>query len=399
MTPEQLSREADRCVKCGLCLPHCPTYTLTRDEGDSPRGRIALIQGFLEQGLRTPRLIRHLDRCLGCRRCETRCPSGVRYGEIIDAARALGATAGGRRRRPLLWLLTHAPYWRPKRALVRHYRDSTLRRLLRRLGGAAFRRLDDMLPTSPASGATGSCSPPSGDRRVALFTGCVGRIADDDAIAAAIRVLNVLSITALSPADQGCCGAMHLHNGFPARARSLAEANGRAFAATDVETVLYLASGCGAQLAAYPSLGIDLGAPAVEIARYLEESELARQLPLASCNQPVALHIPCTQRYPLEGGGWTERLLRRIPGIDLHLLPDTGCCGAAGTQVLTQPDLADRLREPLLDAVLDTGARLLLTSNSGCAMHLRAGLRQRDAAVEVLHPIELIARQLTSTGP
>ena len=89
MNPKQILTEADRCVKCGLCLPHCPTYRLTRDEGDSPRGRVSLMQALVSGSLESPGLYRHLDRCLGCLACESACPSGVKYGTLIDADRAL----------------------------------------------------------------------------------------------------------------------------------------------------------------------------------------------------------------------------------------------------------------------------------------------------------------------
>ena len=93
MNPDQILAEADRCVKCGLCLPHCPTYRITRDEGDSPRGRVSLMQALVSKAVDSQNLHRHLDRCLGCLACETACPSGVRYGALIDAVRACGQTA------------------------------------------------------------------------------------------------------------------------------------------------------------------------------------------------------------------------------------------------------------------------------------------------------------------
>lgn len=80
---------ADSCVKCGICAPHCPTYTHTQNENESPRGRIALIQAWAGGHLGiTDNLLNHIDNCLLCRACEKACPAVVPYGKLIDDFRA-----------------------------------------------------------------------------------------------------------------------------------------------------------------------------------------------------------------------------------------------------------------------------------------------------------------------
>ena len=86
-----LRSDLDRCVKCGLCLPECPTYQLDTDEAESPRGRIALIEGFINGHIDADAtLTEHLDNCLACRRCERICPSQVPYGQHRCCPEGLG---------------------------------------------------------------------------------------------------------------------------------------------------------------------------------------------------------------------------------------------------------------------------------------------------------------------
>ncbi|MFZ3179818.1 MAG: 4Fe-4S dicluster domain-containing protein, partial [Methylocystis silviterrae] len=77
------------CVHCGFCSATCPTYLLTGDELDGPRGRIYLIKEMFEKERSADaRTALHIDRCLSCLSCMTTCPSGVHFMHLVDHARA-----------------------------------------------------------------------------------------------------------------------------------------------------------------------------------------------------------------------------------------------------------------------------------------------------------------------
>ena len=79
-----------KCVHCGFCLEACPTYRELRVEMDSPRGRIYLMRGVLQEKIEpTPQVMKHIDQCLDCRACETACPSGVEYAHILERTRTI----------------------------------------------------------------------------------------------------------------------------------------------------------------------------------------------------------------------------------------------------------------------------------------------------------------------
>jgi len=402
--------DADRCVKCGLCLPHCPTYRLSQDEGDSPRGRIALMQGLVT-GFIGPsaRLEDHLDGCLACRSCEAVCPAAVPYGRLIDAGRAeLVRQRPTRVRliRVLGGILTRAGWRRGLGWLLWLYQAIGLQSLIRRLhllGGGRLARLDALLPPLarptrwrtkyPALGASQGC--------VTLFVGCVSELAERQALNDAITLLNRLGYEVMVPAAQTCCGALHLHNGLPGTAKTLAARNIEALAGNSL-AIVGTSSGCTATLREYsellPASGCKPFAEQVQdICVFLARAQGWERLRFHPLAQTVAVHEPCTLRNVLKGNAAAYELLNRIPQLRVQGLAGNGqCCGAAGTYFLTETETADRLAADKLTAVMDTAPDWLVSSNVGCAIQLGAVLRRVGLNVPVLHPVSLLVRQLAS---
>jgi glycolate oxidase iron-sulfur subunit len=378
----QLLQQADRCVKCGLCLAVCPTYRLLRQEADSPRGRISLIQALLqgelgpEQGLET-----HLRRCLHCLNCQKACPSGVEYNRIIDAGLAkLPARDQGRLHRLATW--PRLPWARALPALLG---TVPLHRLARRLTYGTWRRSLELLPDNLSSDNPG---PFDDSSPFALFTGCITSITDNKTLTAFTRICHQLSLPISLPKTQGCCGAMHQHSGLTDIGEAMQRQNAQAF--IDADIIVSLSSGCGAQLRQH--FGPRLMDGAEFVLRHWQGS------PLDALPVRVAVHTPCSLRNGLDSEQAVWQLLERIPGIHLTPLENSlGCCGGAGLHLTDQAELADALMAPLLAQIHRQQPDFIVTSNTGCALHLKRALQLQQLPSQVLHPLELIARQLPSS--
>ena len=259
-----------RCVHCGLCLNHCPTYRLWGQEADSPRGRIRQMQlvdqGRLELG---EGFVTHIDRCLDCRACETACPSGVEYGKLVEVARA---QIEQNYKRPLASRIARDFVYRrllpyPKRIaaaarLLRLYQRSGLAALARgtgilRCSGCSDReRLLPQIDSEFFFDELGKTFPAQGPRRarVAFFAGCVAQVTFSELNRATIRVLQANGCEVVVPAGQVCCGALPAHAGVRDVARNLARANFAAFPREDFDAIITNAAGCGSTLKEYTHL-------------------------------------------------------------------------------------------------------------------------------------------------
>jgi glycolate oxidase iron-sulfur subunit len=418
LSRDLIIEESNQCVSCGLCLPHCPTYRVLKSEADSPRGRIALMNGVANGRIPlNARFVQHMDRCLTCRACEAVCPNRVAYGQLIDEARALIAnqpeSAAIIRKSMMRSVLERLLLAQPIRLdrLRRLFHFIQKRKALQWLRKSRFVEKSRLLkfivqlplvkfPYAAAAEGKNTVSnfwqpvyPAQGEARgeVAFFLGCVARVTDVTTLNAGIYVLNRLGYTVHVPSDQVCCGAIHQHSGDLEQANDLARWNQSVFA--KFRTVISSASGCGVQL--LESGVANDQAQITDISRFLVKAGGWESVDITALPQKILVHEPCSLRNVLRDQEYPYRLIARIPGVEaVPLAGNDQCCGAAGTYFIDQPKIADMLLKDKLDAMKESAAQYLVTSNVGCAMHIANGLYEQGIDVEVLHPVTLLARQM-----
>lgn len=398
-----------RCVHCGICMPQCPTYRVLGEEMDSPRGRLYLMRAVVEGRLApSPTFARHLDLCLGCRACESACPSGVPFGSLLEATRAgLAREHLTSESRPLARLL-YAVFTEPNRlgvvfrllrlaqrsGLTKMMQVPVVARLAPRLAAMAA-----LLPEVPPAERLPALIPAQGRARgrLGLLTGCVQRVLYPHVNRQTAHLLSLAGWEVVVPPDQGCCGALDLHAGkletFRERARALAAAFG-----PDLDGIVTNAAGCGSAMKEYGHWAPELASFAGRV-RDISQILVEAELPLGRLDTTATYHDACHLAHGQKVRAEPRALLGRVPGLRLVPLADSDlCCGSAGVYNLLEPQVADRLLDMKIDRVAETGARLVVAGNPGCVLQIAKGCRQRGLDIEVVHPVEVLARAVRAAG-
>lgn len=449
-----------QCIHCGFCLPTCPTYAVLGVEMDSPRGRIYQMQAVADGKLEiSDDFIEHMYCCVGCRACETACPSGVQFGKLIEAAReqiqiestsvALqeGPDAGATREYDeLLTPTTSATRGSLVATILRRfffdamlpsrvvlslvfgslkvYQRSGLQTLVRRVG---LLDVANNLPTpfkgklkipeELMDGAKGDIipqqlpeiTPAIGPRRyrVGFISGCIMDQVFHDINEATIRILAANGCEVVTPVQQNCCGALHVHGGEAERGRELAKHNIDTFAHYDVDVIIINSAGCGSTLkeynhllrddSAYVQRAEEFSAKVKDISEFLADIEHNQQM--GEVKRTVAYHDACHLLHGQKIKQQPRQLLQSIPGITLvNLRESDWCCGSAGIYNLTNQEMGQDLLERKMNNIEATGADTIATGNPGCMMQIALGARQRGIPMEVVHPIQLLDEAYRTGG-
>lgn len=394
----RIQSEADQCVKCGLCLPVCPTFSLTKSENESPRGRISLIQG-LESGQLSPTssLINHLDHCLQCRACEAVCPSEVNYGKLISKTRtSLGKQLSQAPR--ALRLFTHSSKdWYKGAILLWLYQKfglQALARMVKFVGIQPWRNLDKMIPKSlPKPISRKEYYPPLTTHQtdVILFPGCINSMVDNETIDAAIKILTHFGFGVLYPKKQYCCGALAQLSNKTQLADDQFKQHQHSYHNIKANTILTMATGCLAHIKLHHADSDHL-----DITDFINQQQIPEDVIIAPLNKKIMVHTACTQKNALKLPKSSATLLQKIPGLQLSTpVNPPSCCGSAGDYSFKFNDTSTQLGKNYLKVLLKDKPNIICTSNIGCSLQFKTLLEQKSDSPLVFNPLVLLAKQIS----
>ncbi|ACH39908.1 D-lactate dehydrogenase, CCG domain pair-containing subunit, putative [Citrifermentans bemidjiense Bem] len=405
------------CMRCGMCLPHCPTYKETFLETASPRGRVALVRKLQEGELvESEKFLEYVSLCLDCQACASACPCGVNAGELVAEFRCESKKEKGLSMMEdlvLRKLVPHPDRLEAATAPLRLYQKTGLQQVVRSLGllklfPEALGRMEGLLPKlpdAPLRQTISEVTPAAGKEKgtAGFFLGCVMSLIFSEASLATVQLLSTLGYRVVTPKAQKCCGAPNMLGHDLDGLKEAASFNTDLFDSFDLDFVVTDCGGCGAELKKYGQ-HLDGERKAEEFSasvRDISEVLFAESEALAAKLKPLPLkvtyHDPCHIAHCQGIRSQPRALIKLIPGIDFRELPEAdACCGSAGTYNIEKPEMADLVLSRKVQNVQKTGAEYLVTSNPGCLLQLKKALSEAEPQVRVIHLTELLQMSMNA---
>jgi len=427
---------------------------------DSPRGRIYQMQAVAEGRMEiSPEFVDHMYCCLGCRACETACPSGVQFGKLIEAAREQiqlevehTSPSNGHwqakdelpepqgtldfplhereENSPRLENLTERLLRRfffdimlPSRLVtslvfagLKLYQRSGLQSLVHRTGlldavnnlptplQGNLKTPEELMPDAEGDlipALLPKITPALGRKRyqVGFISGCIMDQVYRNINEATIRVLTANGCEVITPPDQQCCGALHVHAGEAERGRRLARHNIDVFEPYNCDAIIINSAGCGSNLKEYGHLLRDdpvyatradaFSAKVKDVSEFLASIDLNREMGDVPCT--ATYHHACHLYHGQKIKQQPIQLLKTIPGLTIVDLKEADwCCGSAGIYNITNQEMASQLLERKMNNIVATGVNVIATANPGCMMQIALGARERGIELDVVHPVQLL---------
>lgn len=406
------------CMHCGLCLPTCPTYSITGQEKSSPRGRIRLIKSVAEGKLAmTQGFIDEMNFCLDCQACETACPAGVKYGSLVESARnqirLQGKQSFGESLLKKIFLRNVLANPRQLKFVARllwMYQNLGIESFIKFTGVAKLLtpKLSKLQELSPRPGKhffdeqyPEIISPKGRAKyRVGFLSGCIMNVAFSKINEDTIKVLLHHDCEIVIPKTQVCCGSLHAHNGDFDTARTLAKKNVDVFSQHNLDAIIMNSAGCGAMMKEYGHYLQDDAEYAVRakmIAQKVKDiSEFLFEIGIKKTEKEfphkVTYHDACHLAHSQSITREPRQILKSITGITyVELNEASWCCGSAGIYNVVRYDDSMKILDRKMKNITDTKAEYIVANNPGCLLQIEYGCRQSGIKSKVVHLSSLLS--------
>ncbi|MDQ0198361.1 (Fe-S)-binding protein [Neobacillus ginsengisoli] len=410
------------CMRCGFCLPSCPTYIESGyKESHSPRGRIALMKAVVD-GLIEPDkdFERSLELCLGCRACEPVCPSGVKYGHLLEEARDIinqnkkfSLPTKLIRKTVFQGLFPHPNRVRNLTGLIGFYQRSGIQSIARKIGFfgllpehlATMEKVLPKVPTMKEMKNRPEYLPAIGTPRhlVAFFSGCLMDTMFLQTNNATMKLLQLAGCEIVIPQNQTCCGALHGHSGEKEGSKDLAKRNIKAFEDLHVDFIITNAGGCGAFLIDYDHLLRDdpewndrakeFASKIQDVSEILVAVDFHKKVRLELPSQIITYQDSCHLRNVMKTASAPRALLQSIKGVEYTEMKEADrCCGSAGIYNIIESEMSMKMLDYKMVQAKNTHAATIVTANPGCLLQMKAGIEKEglSAIMRGVHIVDLL---------
>ncbi|MGJ7912572.1 (Fe-S)-binding protein [Neobacillus sp. LXY-1] len=410
------------CMRCGFCLPACPTYKMSGyKESHTPRGRIAMMKAVVD-GLIEPDedFERSLELCLGCLACESVCPSGVKYGQLLEDARDIVAqnkkySLPVRMVRKTVFdgLFPHPNRMKNMTGLLGFYQRSGLQSIARKIGFLGLipehlALMEKVLPELPSRSELRNRPEhlePVGMKthRVAFFSGCLMDSLFLKTNDATMKLMQLAGCEIVIPQDQTCCGALHGHYGEKTSSKDLAKRNISAFEELNVDFIITNAGGCGGFLVDYGHLLKDepewveraknFSNKIKDISEILVAVDFHKKVKLELPSQIITYQDSCHLRNVMKTEAAPRTLLRSINGAVYQEMNDAGhCCGSAGIYNIIESEMSMKMLDYKMEQAKQTQAATIVTANPGCLLQMKLGIEKEGLSTKMrgVHIVDLL---------
>ena len=280
---------------------------------------------------------------------------------------------------------------------------------------AVLRRFTELIPGDIEKNVPlPEYSPALGDRigAVGFVSGCLMNVLFNRTNRNSIKLLNIAGYDVFTPKNQGCCGALHAHAGQLLPARRFGTELMKQFEGLPIQQVVINSAGCGSALKDYGhlfagdgktgGLAKEFSEKVVDLTEILAASkQLIQALEARAREQPQSItvtyhdacHLAHAQRIIQE----PRKLIRSAVGEAFVELPESDvCCGSAGSYNLTEPSMSRRLKDRKMANIASSSAGIVVTTNPGCILQMRAGIEASGEAMPtVTHLADFLTHALT----